>query len=49
VLSTTLDRVIEIQAESAERLTAAGAEGISATVALLGFESAPPKPKTASA
>lgn len=45
VLSTALDRVIEIQAESAERLANEGAAGIPATVAILGFESAPAEPK----
>jgi DNA-binding transcriptional ArsR family regulator len=45
VLSTALNRVIEIQAESAERLANEGETGIPATVAILGFESAPPEPK----
>jgi len=45
VLSTALERVIEIQAESADRLTAEKAEGIPATVAMLGFESSPPSRK----
>jgi hypothetical protein len=45
VLTSTLDRVIEIQAESAHRLAQGDLEGIAATVALLGFESAPPKPR----
>jgi hypothetical protein len=49
VLSTALNRVIEIQSESAERLAAATGEGIPATVALLGFESAPPEPKAGGA
>jgi len=40
VLSTTLERVLEIQAQSAGRLSKAKEEGIAATIAILGFESA---------
>jgi DNA-binding transcriptional ArsR family regulator len=49
VLSTVLNRVIEIQAESAERLAGASDAGIPATVAILGFESAPAEPKASPA
>ncbi len=49
VLSAALNRVIEIQTGSAERLAAEKATGIPATVALLGFESAPADPKAPSA
>lgn len=43
VLSTALDQILEIQAQSAGRLAEAKQEGISATVAILGFETAPAK------
>ncbi len=49
VLNSALERVIEIQAESAQRLASEKTEGIPATVAMLGFESAPPGQKGTSA
>ncbi len=54
-LTGTMERCIEIQAESAGRLAEAGEEGISATAAMMGFEApaskrkkvAPPRKPTA--
>jgi DNA-binding transcriptional ArsR family regulator len=40
LLAETLERSFDIQAESAERLSSTGEDSISATVALMGFESA---------
>ncbi|HWB69181.1 MAG TPA: helix-turn-helix domain-containing protein [Solirubrobacterales bacterium] len=47
LLNRTLDAVLEIQVQSAGRLAEARQEGISATIAMLGFESAPPEPEPA--
>jgi predicted ArsR family transcriptional regulator len=41
MLAANLERLIEIQAESAARLAAAKAEGFSATISLLSYETAP--------
>jgi predicted ArsR family transcriptional regulator len=41
MLAANLERLIEIQTESAERLGAEKVEGFSATVSLLGYETAP--------
>ena len=41
-LEELLERVFEIQAESADRLAKANAEGMPVTVAALGFEAAGP-------
>lgn len=43
LLAKTLDRVMDIQAESAGRLVEARAEGVSARVAILNFESPTPE------
>jgi hypothetical protein len=43
LLSETLDRVLEIQAESGERLTASKAEGMLSKVEMLHFLSPEPK------
>lgn len=41
-LEATLERIFEVQAESAERLTKANEEGVPVTVAMLAFEAAGP-------
>lgn len=47
VLATALEQILDIQAKSAGRLTDAQANGIPATVAMLGFESPSPEKKDA--
>ena len=41
LLTETLDRVMDLQAESALRVAESGEDSIRATVSMLGFESAP--------
>ena len=48
LLAETMERVVEIEAESERRMgKAQGEEPIHATVAMMGFETPPPKKKTA--
>jgi hypothetical protein len=49
VLEVALEQVMDIQAQSAERLATEKTESIPTTVAMLGFESAPPEQKGAAA
>jgi len=44
-LTSAMERCLEIQAESAGRLAEAGEEGLSATVAMMGFEASASKKK----
>ena len=43
LLSATLDRVLEIQSESSERLTTSGEDGMLSKVEILHFRSPDPK------
>jgi DNA-binding transcriptional ArsR family regulator len=45
LINETLDRVLEIQADSAKRLTKSGEEGIPATAVLMNFEGLSPEQK----
>ena len=42
-LADALEQILDIQAESAKRMAADGEEAISATVAMMSFEAAPPR------